>query len=238
MASLATDAALGHRGLIGVGIGAVVFADAGVVAGGAHGVPVHAAPGPVAPLARLAVFVAEDIEPVVRARIVGQLGGLPAPAARGNEKLAQRIQADHAVGEEGLRVATEAGGDEFETASGRAGGGGLGAVRDHARWLEGGAVKGGIDGAFGEGVVGIFPTVERGRVAFTATGRVGVGGERLGFGRDERRGGRGRWTGVARSLRPGLKVAKREEGAGEGDEDHQDGEPRAAARTDGRSGLT
>ena len=229
VAGLATDAALGHRGRVGVSVGAIIFADARVVAGGAHRVPVHAAPGPVAPFAGLAVFVAEDIEPVVRARIVGQLGGLPPPAACRNEELPQWIQADHAVGNEGLLAAIKADGDEFEAPGGGARLGRLRAVQNHALRLKGAAVQGGIDGAFRQGVVRIFPAVERGRVAFAATGRAGVGGEGLRLGRDDRRSGRRNLPRITRRRRRRLELPTRDDDHGQRDQARQHGEPNPAA---------
>ena len=59
----ATDPVFAPRRRIGVGGGVVIFLVVGEVAMRAHRVPVHAAPAPVSPFARLAAFVAEHIEP-------------------------------------------------------------------------------------------------------------------------------------------------------------------------------
>src|SRR5690606_17138735 len=76
VAGLASDPELGHGGGVRVAFGLVVLLEARVVAGAAHGVPVHAAARPVAPFAGLPVFVAEDSEPLAGERIVGGLNGL------------------------------------------------------------------------------------------------------------------------------------------------------------------
>lgn len=69
MAGFTAHGHLGHAGMVAVASAVVVFAHAGVMAARAHLIPHHAASGPVAPFARLAVFVAIDVEPVASFRI-------------------------------------------------------------------------------------------------------------------------------------------------------------------------
>ena len=49
----------------------------------------------MAPLTRAAIFVAIDIEPLVRVRIVGGFEGLEPATGKRNEELAQRVVADY-----------------------------------------------------------------------------------------------------------------------------------------------
>lgn len=65
VAGFAADGAFGHRSLIGVGNGIVVFAKPCIVARGAHAVPVHAASRPMSPFAGASVFLAVDAKPAL-----------------------------------------------------------------------------------------------------------------------------------------------------------------------------
>src|SRR5208337_1526650 len=82
VAGLTTNARLGHVCEIGIRGFVVVLSQSCVVATGAHAVPVHSAPCPMSPLARLSIFLAENIEPFVAVRIKGRFHRLPA-ATRG-----------------------------------------------------------------------------------------------------------------------------------------------------------
>ena len=98
----AADRHLGHRCMKAVCGLVVVFAHARVVAASAHVVPVHAPARPMTPFAGLAVLVAIDVEPFVRARIVGGFQRLVAPAGELNEELTQRIVTDDPLNSERL----------------------------------------------------------------------------------------------------------------------------------------
>src|SRR5437016_1276930 len=67
-----------------------------VMAPGAPGIPIHAAPGPMAPFARLAILRAKDVEPIVRVRIVCEIECLKASAGKCDQKLLKRVIADDA----------------------------------------------------------------------------------------------------------------------------------------------
>ena len=88
---------LRHRGFVAILGHIVVFAQARVVATRAHLIPHHAATGPVAPLARLAVFRAIDIEPITFVRIETGLHRLQTAATAIHEDLPQRIVTNHAL---------------------------------------------------------------------------------------------------------------------------------------------
>ena len=86
----ATDPVFDPRRFVTVGRGVIVFLIPGHVAVGAHGIPVHAASGPVPPLPLAPVLLGEDVEPVFFHGIVGEIGGLPATAGGGDERLPDR----------------------------------------------------------------------------------------------------------------------------------------------------
>lgn len=65
VASFAADGAFGHRSLIGVGNGIVVFTKPCIMARGAHAVPVHASSRPMSPFAGASVFLAVDAKPAL-----------------------------------------------------------------------------------------------------------------------------------------------------------------------------
>ena len=89
------------------------------MAGGAHGIPVHALAGPVAPVAGSAlVFVSVNIEPFVFRRVQGDVAGLHAAARRGNEKLAERVVANDPDGLIGAALFVESEGEDLGEAVG------------------------------------------------------------------------------------------------------------------------
>src|ERR1700722_2852263 len=97
VAGLATDTHLGHGSMIAVRGCVVIFAQRGVVARGAHAVPIHPAPRPMSPFSRQTFFRAEDLEPFFPARVPSRGERLPSAARRAHQKLDQRIAADHAI---------------------------------------------------------------------------------------------------------------------------------------------
>lgn len=147
MALNAADALLNPSGVKAVGGDVVIGFIAGHVALSAHGVPVHAATGPVAPFAGLSILLGEDVEPFAASGFVGELMGLPAPAGGGDERLPDRF-----VTENHQR-------DGFVVLRQTAGEGGEGSLVLGARQ------------AVGEGVIGGFPRLKLRGVALGTSGR-------------------------------------------------------------------
>ena len=87
MTGFATNGRFGHGGMEGVIGFRVIGPQTGVVAGGAHGIPIHTATGPVAPFARLTVLITVRIEPLPGVGIVGGFEGLPAATWKRDEVL-------------------------------------------------------------------------------------------------------------------------------------------------------
>lgn len=94
VACFTADTPLRHRGVVRVGRFVVVLPQARVVAGGALGVPVHAAPGPVPPLTGLSLLVAKDIEPFIVLGIVRKVDRLQQTSRELHKVLPQRRLAD------------------------------------------------------------------------------------------------------------------------------------------------
>ena len=107
VAGFTTDAHFRHGGMIAVGLGFVIFPQAGVMTSGAHGVPVHALAGPVSPVTGAAFFVAIDIEPFVFLGVEGDIAGLQSTAGSGDEELSQGIVANDADDGEGVAFFVE-----------------------------------------------------------------------------------------------------------------------------------
>lgn len=181
VAGFAADAQLRHGGAVGVVDHVVVLPEARVVAGGAHLVPVHAAAGPVAPLAGLPVFLAIDIEPLVGDRVIGRLEGLPASTRGGDKELPQGMVADDAVGWPGLAASVQAQGDHFAPAIAEPDLGGLGGVMEGPRGVKGGSVHVEVNRAFGVAMVRDLPQLVGVFVAFEATRGSGVLREHAAF---------------------------------------------------------
>ncbi len=137
--------------------------------GGAHGVPVHALAGPVAPVSGLALVVAEDIEPLVLVRIIADIASLQAAAGRGDEELAQRVVADDAHHRKVFALMTPAAGQDVSQAVlVEKGLGAAGTVIE--RLLRGKRLFVHLLAvfAFGETVIGILPAGVGGLMAFLA----------------------------------------------------------------------
>ena len=144
------------------------------MAGGAHGVPVHATSEPVAPLAGLAVFVTIDIKPLVGARIPGVLGGLQPAAGKGDQHLAQRIVGENPADGKRLIGAVQSRGNKLVVFVIGQDGGCLGADGKRPLRNEGSVVHGRYRAAFGKSVVRMVPIVIFLPVALPATGRAAV----------------------------------------------------------------
>jgi len=91
---LAANAHLRHCRKVRVGRFVVIFSQARVVARGALGIPVHAAPGPVPPLAGLTILIAKDIEPLVLVGIMREIHGLQESPGEPDQILPDRCFAD------------------------------------------------------------------------------------------------------------------------------------------------
>src|SRR5829696_5479162 len=69
VAGFAANPHFRHGCAITVGAFLVIFIEAGIMTGGAHAVPGHPTPGPMAPFSRFAVFLAVNIKPLFLVRI-------------------------------------------------------------------------------------------------------------------------------------------------------------------------
>jgi hypothetical protein len=146
----AADALFNPVGMVGVGVGGVVWGVAGHVALGAHRVPIHATACPVPPFARLAILGGEDVEPVFSAWVIGNLVRLPASTRLGDERLPEgRVPQNH---QRWLRIC----------------------IRQPARKSFQGGDFSRVGQSIGEAVVSALPSLENGVV----TGATGFGGLR------------------------------------------------------------
>jgi hypothetical protein len=180
----AADAVLDPRGGVTVGRRVVVFPVAGHVAWGAHGIPIHAAARPVAPLAGAAMLVAKDIEPLAPLHVEGEVGRLPAAARRRDQRLPERPGAEDERRRVGDARFARAHLGEARAAIGPGeceGGAAGGRVRMDGECI---SVTRGIDRTVGQRVIGVGPGLEDVRMAFAARGgslpRAGHGGRRRG----------------------------------------------------------
>jgi hypothetical protein len=174
MAGLAAHGHLSHGGLVAVGAGVVVFAQAGVVAGGAHLVPHHATSGPVPPFTGFAVFVAVHVEPLVFVWIEAGFHGLEPTIATIDEELTQRIVADHAFDSIRSDLVAKPERNELVVAACLACLGGLRAVLEAAGRHKRGIIEPGIRFALGETVMRTEPLRELIGMAFLAALRASV----------------------------------------------------------------
>lgn len=174
VAGFAADGAFGHRSLIGVGKGIVVFAKPRIVARSAHAVPVHASSRPMSPFAGASVFLAIDAKPALFGRIKSGVHCLKTPALMRNEELAERFMADNSAN-------FVVGGFPFESERGNL------SASIRKRWMrfraavgkralvtKSGIVQSGAWQTLGQTVVGDFPRIKSGRMAFPATFRAGI----------------------------------------------------------------
>jgi hypothetical protein len=141
VAGFATDRHLRHGGAVAIRCRIVVFPHSGVVAGGAHLIPNHAAPSPVPPLAGLAIFIAIDIEPLAQFGVEAGFHGLKPSIAAIDQHLPQGIMADDAFHFIRALFVVKAEGNHFKGVAGFAGFGGLRAVGKALRGYEAGAVQ-------------------------------------------------------------------------------------------------
>lgn len=174
MTCLTAHGHLGHRRLVAIGRGIVIFSQASVVAGGAHLIPHHAASRPVPPFSGLAVFIAIDVEPVALMGIKACLHRLQASVAAIDEKLPQRIVADNTLHFVGSHLAAESESGEEVVRTLLRGGGRLRAVRERFRRHKSRIINLRIRFALGEAVMRALPFRELIRVALAARGRACV----------------------------------------------------------------
>ena len=98
MALDTADTLFNPRGRERIRVSMIVFFVPGHVAMRAHGVPVHATSGPVTPFSAVALFVAENVEPLLAGGIPCELGGLPAATFHWDEHLPRRFVSEYHVG--------------------------------------------------------------------------------------------------------------------------------------------
>src|SRR5439155_19202978 len=75
----------------------LILAQPRVVAGGAHNIPGHSSPRPMAPFTGTPIFLAIDIEPFGGFCIEREFGRLQPAARRRNQTLAERGDSDNAL---------------------------------------------------------------------------------------------------------------------------------------------
>ena len=148
------------------------------MAGGAHGIPVHAAAGPVAPIAGGAwVVISINVEPFVLRGVEGDVADLHPPAGCGDEKLAQWVVPDDSDDGVGVAIFLESLGEKFREAIRIDEGlGGVLAVGEGLLGGEGWVVFFLLDGPLSEAVMRVLPFLKCSSVALAARFRAGVGG--------------------------------------------------------------
>ena len=154
-----------------------MLAQAGVVTGGAHGIPGHASACPMAPFAGAAIFRAVHVEPVCLARVERELGDLKSAARGRNHELTERIDSEDAFDSKRVRLAIEADSHKLGSVIGQAGFGGLGTVLDFLWRLKCDLVIRRKKWPLGQSVVGVLPAQVFFFVAVFAAWRFSVGGE-------------------------------------------------------------
>lgn len=168
VAGFTTDGHFGHGGVISIGDLVIVFLDAGVVAFSAPRIPVHAPASPMSPFARMAVFVAIDIEPLIGSGGVRHFLHLPAATRRGGEELLNRIVANDALHLVGRGVGFETGRYDLEFAFLSANGGGLGAEFEGAGRVESWTISVKLHPSFSQSMRRFGPTIVFHRMALDA----------------------------------------------------------------------
>src|SRR5665213_3811043 len=147
------------------------------MAGGTLGVPIHAAPGPMAPVAGLAVFVGEHIKPFMFLRIEGRFHRLDAAIGEIDEELAEGFVADHPPDDLRLDFPVNSLRGNLEHLAGKGDRGALGAVRESARRIKCRLIAGRVNGPLGKGVVRGGPSLIFALMTRLAGGRAGIAGE-------------------------------------------------------------
>ena len=104
VARFTANSRLGHRCGVGVMDLVVILTKISVVTGGAHAVPIHAPPCPMAPLTGMPIVVSKDIEPLVSFSIVGDFEGLQASSGEIHQELAQRVPSNYTLDFESPRT--------------------------------------------------------------------------------------------------------------------------------------
>ena len=174
VASFTTDGDFRHRSLIRVGNGIVVFAKPCIVARGAHAIPVHAASRPMPPFAGASVFVAIDAKPALFNRIKSGVHRLKTSALVGNEKLAERFVADDSANFVAGDFALESERGNLTATIRKRWARLCAAVGKRASVMKSGIIQSRAWQTLGQTVVGDFPRIKSGRMAFPATIRAGI----------------------------------------------------------------
>src|SRR5262249_2584368 len=86
---------LSHGGVIAISALLVIPAQTRVMTRGAHVVPIHPPPRPMAPFSWLSILIAIDVEPFIGARGIASLQHLKSAVRERNEKLPEWILADY-----------------------------------------------------------------------------------------------------------------------------------------------
>ena len=170
MARFAAHAHFRHGGVVAIRFRFVIFSQAGVVTRGAHRIPVHPLPRPVAPVAGGSfILVTVYVEPFIFCGIQSDIARLQASAGSWNEKLAQGIVANDAHHGKGVAFFIEAEGENFcEAIRVDKCFGGVLAVSERFFRRERGVVFFFFDKALGATVVRSVPFFEGGGVALAA----------------------------------------------------------------------
>ena len=114
MARFAAHAHFRHGGVVAIRFRFVIFSQAGVVTRGAHRIPVHPLPRPVAPVAGGSfILVTVYVEPFTFCGVQSDIARLQTSTGSWNEKLAQGIVADDAHHGKGVAFFIEAEGENF-----------------------------------------------------------------------------------------------------------------------------
>src|SRR5438874_1851562 len=92
----ASDPHFRHGRSIAIGLRLIMLSHARIVTAGAHRIPCHSSAGPMAPLARMPVLGAKNIEPVLQAGSESQFGRLPSATNPRNQELPQRFYPEDA----------------------------------------------------------------------------------------------------------------------------------------------